>query len=102
MPSHSGASSIRKDLKRIAGDYIVAISMSVQMAEHGFTYAGEAVRLCKYLIQEPDDDVHVVIGEMRRIVRQALGEAKDTTEKFSTVRRQFCHVRVQIRFLLEL
>ena len=73
--------------------------MSVEMAERGFTYAGEAIRLCKYITQESNDDVRTVVDEMRRIACQALGEAKVTTKKFSTVRQSLCRVRVQIRFL---
>ena len=84
----------------MARDYAKAIEMSVKMAGHGFTFAGDAVRLCEFLIKDPQ--VGKFIDEMREIARQAQGDANYAYKAFSDVRETLLQVCIQILSPLEL
>jgi hypothetical protein len=86
----------------VAGDYLKAIEMSVKMAGHGITFAGDAVRLCEYLSSNPSAKVGKFIDEMQQIARLAQGDANNAYNAFSAVRQTLLQVCIQILSPLEL
>lgn len=72
--------------------------MSVKMAEHGIVFAVDAVSLCERLSGHSGKDIRLFINEMRKIARQAHGDAKNTSDKFSDVRRTLLQVCIQDSF----
>jgi hypothetical protein len=62
------------------------------MAEHGIVFAVDAVSLCERLSGHSGKDICLFINEMRKIARQAHGDAKNTSDKFSDVRRTLLQV----------
>jgi hypothetical protein len=88
-------------VKVVARNYVKAIEMSVKMAGHGFTFAGDAIRLCKRLSQDPNPEVGKFIDEMQKIARQAQGDVNDAYNAFSDVRETLLEVYIRILSLLE-
>jgi hypothetical protein len=102
ISSHLAVFAVEKEVKVVAGDYLKAIEISVKMAGHGFTFAGDAVRLCEFLIQDPSAEVGKFIDEMQQIARLAQGDANYAYKAFSDVRDTLIQVCIRILFPLEL
>jgi hypothetical protein len=79
-------------VKLVARVYLKAIETSVKAAEHGFTFASKAIRLCERLSRDPNTNIRQSIKEMRQIARQAHRDVNDTSKKFSAIRRTLIQV----------
>jgi hypothetical protein len=89
---HPAARAVVKEIKTAAMEYSEAIATSVKMAGHGATFAADAVGLYEHLSRHSGEDVHLFMNEMQQIARLAHVDAKESYEKFSTVRRTFLQV----------
>jgi hypothetical protein len=81
-----------KEVKVMAKGYLKAVEMSLKMAGYGFTFAGDAVRLCECLSRDPNTDVLKFIDELQKIAHRALREANGTHKKFRAVGRALLQV----------
>jgi hypothetical protein len=69
------------------------------VAEHGIAFAADIVTLLESLSEDPGADLTLFIDEMQKMVGQAHGDAKNTFDTFSAVRRtlhQVCMWKISI------
>jgi hypothetical protein len=62
------------------------------VAEHGITFAADAVSLCERLSWHSGTDIQLFIDEMRNVACLAHDDAKNTFEAFSAVRHTLLQV----------
>ncbi|KAG8748876.1 hypothetical protein FRC14_001877 [Serendipita sp. 396] len=90
-PCGTAQTELWKLIATIVGQYVQAINTSVRVAEDGHIFSGEAIQLCKLLLdpekancEEPQDS----IDKMRATAKKALENCKTTVKMFKQVSRK--------------
>jgi len=80
--------SIIESVKKQGLSYYEALGLSINAAQHGCTFCGDAENLCGFLLDgtSTKDQLRVFIGDMQNIVTQAHQEALELSERFRSVR----------------
>jgi len=98
--SHRVARAVKKVITAVIGDYVKAVDSSVKTAQYGITFASNIIWLCQNLKKEPASDVPAFMDEVGMIGDQALKQAEETRDAFSSVNRRFLQVCIQEKIFI--
>lgn len=78
---------------RQAGQYIIAIDMSITVAQRGCTLADEAINLCDLMQNRRGS---VTIDKLEPLLEDMLNIAEEACASSSEANKQFSRVRIEI------